>query len=663
MYMPIISSGNNDFLEKLRCLYNFMPTKQQQKKKKSYIYEQVIRGERTKALVGMVLSPRLFSYCSSIPQGKVSTFRGEPHGVRVNTSGPYAGKTDIGLTAKVSDVHFVDIVGLSKLTCEQRCSLMTFRGDSKLPIDEDGYVRKLSLSGRLIDGNYCTARRLQTLFKASRYIGIDIDIGLSLNDAIDKMKMLGWRSFINTTKSHIPVTKERFRIVIELDREVTCAKEYMEIMSYVVDEVFPMADPLCVDAARFFFACRQNVYLESNGTQLPVDVILAERRAQHEVATTATTGDSVQTIDFEDQSAISSDDLLADSDRFVRYSSFEDVLRNGPPGISGSHGSRTTFRVILKAGYMMGPALTAETLMDYVQRLYNPRCIPSWMPDELAYKVEKAVAWIIQNPTGSRRSSANIPASFLTRKPRVKTETQAILERLGKIRSAKRKGTKAPQSWNKIDSIKLKIEQAESSHRRIPLLKRPDKPVRHSEERKEKMRLAAMKRHGAHTGLKILGVIGKSMAMALNPTNTMAKHFEDVVQIPINEKEKIKDETRKGICHSGRSSDTRRVSEVIVLQGKSDLVCRETVLGSSQLRSVFLLNRRVGNMLLCQTRTDRSSEASIETTNHDERSTPREYCFDETVCSISAKNVKRREGTKRNDSRTRCHQDRKEAEI
>lgn len=65
-------------------------------------------------------------------------------------------------------------------------------------------------------------------------------------------------------------------------------------------------------------------------------------------------------------------------------------LENCPPAVQGQSGDAQTLKVCLK-GRDLG--LTAEQTLALVAEIYNPRCIPEWRPEELAFKVRNAYTY------------------------------------------------------------------------------------------------------------------------------------------------------------------------------------------------------------------------------------------------------------------------------
>lgn len=75
--------------------------------------------------------------------------------------------------------------------------------------------------------------------------------------------------------------------------------------------------------------------------------------------------------------------------------SYAEYLQNAPAAIQGQNGDAQTLRVCLR-GRDLG--LSAEKTLSLVLEHYNPRCVPDWTPDDLAFKVRNAYTYAKQAP-------------------------------------------------------------------------------------------------------------------------------------------------------------------------------------------------------------------------------------------------------------------------
>lgn len=116
-------------------------------------------------------------------------------------------------------------------------------------------------------------------FAACKYAALDFDDGRwTLDDAQRHCRENKFSFIIGTSKSHQKEKKtltgkvsppcDRFRLVIPFDRLVTDRFEYEASMRHLTD-VYP-CDPACVDAARFFYPCKEIVAWFIDEAKLPV---------------------------------------------------------------------------------------------------------------------------------------------------------------------------------------------------------------------------------------------------------------------------------------------------------------------------------------------------------------------------------------------------------
>ena len=118
--------------------------------------------------------------------------------------------------------------------------------------------------------------RSNNTFKSAQIFGLDIDGGLSLSEAVDKIKSSGFQAIIGTTKSHGIIKKgkpacDRFRIIFFLSAPIQNEHQYLAVFN-ALKSIFPMCDN-CKDSARFFYPCRE-IILNNNGKLFPVEDII-----------------------------------------------------------------------------------------------------------------------------------------------------------------------------------------------------------------------------------------------------------------------------------------------------------------------------------------------------------------------------------------------------
>ena len=107
------------------------------------------------------------------------------------------------------------------------------------------------------DKEYNRKRKIEN-FESASGIVIDIDEGLSIEEAKRKLVQEKLNHIIITSKSHQVVKKEspaqdRYHILVFFSKEVTDEKEYRKAFNYL-NRIFPQMDDSCQDLARFIFA-------------------------------------------------------------------------------------------------------------------------------------------------------------------------------------------------------------------------------------------------------------------------------------------------------------------------------------------------------------------------------------------------------------------------
>lgn len=123
------------------------------------------------------------------------------------------------------------------------------------------------------NGKVYKLHRLKQNFKEAHVIALDIDNGMSLEDAVTALKESGYRGFINTTKSHRIAKKEgdeptdRFRVVIPLKTPLTTEDQVKQTLKYLT-KYFPTIDKACSDVARFFKESKEAIVTIDEGKLL-----------------------------------------------------------------------------------------------------------------------------------------------------------------------------------------------------------------------------------------------------------------------------------------------------------------------------------------------------------------------------------------------------------
>ena len=96
-----------------------------------------------------------------------------------------------------------------------------------------------------------------------------------------KREFCDCKLIIGTTKSH-QISKngkppqDRFRVILQFDRRVTCRGEYQATMAAMM-RLFDFLDDSCKDAGRQFFPCKQIVHVQGEGETIPISASTAPK--------------------------------------------------------------------------------------------------------------------------------------------------------------------------------------------------------------------------------------------------------------------------------------------------------------------------------------------------------------------------------------------------
>lgn len=112
-------------------------------------------------------------------------------------------------------------------------------------------------------------RKKRNFVKAD-WLGLDFDEGMSLKDAVIEFEP--FLHVIGTTKSHQidkgGITCDRFRVFLKFATPCSNAKDYEHTVKTWVNET--KADKACVDAARYFWPCKEIVSIKPYGDLIGV---------------------------------------------------------------------------------------------------------------------------------------------------------------------------------------------------------------------------------------------------------------------------------------------------------------------------------------------------------------------------------------------------------
>ncbi|RKP44481.1 hypothetical protein D7Z26_26585 [Cohnella endophytica] len=122
-----------------------------------------------------------------------------------------------------------------------------------------------------IDG---VQKRQKQYWHSQQIIALDIDDGLSLDEALSDSFIKDNAAFLYTSFSHSP-SKHKFRIVFALDKPVLIYKHFEHIWEYLFSQL-PYADSACRDGVRLFYGGRE-VYTIDMSNRVLVDSVLAKK--------------------------------------------------------------------------------------------------------------------------------------------------------------------------------------------------------------------------------------------------------------------------------------------------------------------------------------------------------------------------------------------------
>lgn len=126
---------------------------------------------------------------------------------------------------------------------------------------------KKNWSPSVFKNNY----RSKDNFITTETIGLDIDDGLSLDEAVKLFK--NYKHVIMTTKSHQieknGVTTDRFRVLLFLDGTIDNIQDYYTTWFQVLKE-FPFIDQACKDPSRYYYPSTQVISLSATGKEFNI---------------------------------------------------------------------------------------------------------------------------------------------------------------------------------------------------------------------------------------------------------------------------------------------------------------------------------------------------------------------------------------------------------
>lgn len=116
-------------------------------------------------------------------------------------------------------------------------------------------------------------KRKNTNFIETSLMVLDIDEGMSLREALEQVKLLGYTTIVGTTPTHQQekngVIADRYRVIFPLSYPITSPEIFTTTMK-VLHTSFPVSDPNCKDLARFYFPCSRVAFQEGYRKLIPV---------------------------------------------------------------------------------------------------------------------------------------------------------------------------------------------------------------------------------------------------------------------------------------------------------------------------------------------------------------------------------------------------------
>jgi DNA-binding Lrp family transcriptional regulator len=116
---------------------------------------------------------------------------------------------------------------------------------------------------------YKDSYRLNSNFVYSKFVGLDFDGGMTIEQAKEAFK--DYNCIIATTRNHQKdkngVTCDRFRVILELEEPAEKPEDYKATVMELL-KLYPAADKACSDPARMFFPSTEIVYIHQKGKKI-----------------------------------------------------------------------------------------------------------------------------------------------------------------------------------------------------------------------------------------------------------------------------------------------------------------------------------------------------------------------------------------------------------
>jgi len=133
---------------------------------------------------------------------------------------------------------------------------------------------------------FTNGRRKKNNFFSCAYAGLDIDDGLTIDQAVDKLQARNLNHIIGTTKSHQIIKNEgttaekpacdRYRIIIPFTTVITSVRQYEATMNQISSDF--ESDTAAKLASQFFFPCIRIARIATDGLKLTPEPEPPERK-------------------------------------------------------------------------------------------------------------------------------------------------------------------------------------------------------------------------------------------------------------------------------------------------------------------------------------------------------------------------------------------------
>jgi len=195
-------------------------------------------------------------------------------------------------------------------------------------------------------------------FISTDFMVLDIDQGLTINEASDRFFNLNLDHIIMPTASH---TKEnhRFRLVLPLAQTIADVQTFDSTWNYLKD-IIPELDNHCSDVARFFFACREEDSVFFDDGELLEPVYLPEQKT-YDINDQIT----IPTIDMKDKDVL---EILYDKIPKNIPESIHHFLINAESGMLGEWNgalNAATFTLALQGIHISNIITAFEKIAPY----------------------------------------------------------------------------------------------------------------------------------------------------------------------------------------------------------------------------------------------------------------------------------------------------------